>query len=158
LATVRIKQSTYFAIYSASITAEDLQRRIGLEPDRVLVRGSRMTSPPRPVSHAWQIRCDEPGLTVDEQIARVTARLAPYRAAIRNVVVDANDANAMLRVVRYLGAWLADDEGEEEETLTTDDGLEKLPGQHQLLGWSLDRDVIEFLLDVGAELDVDEYG
>jgi hypothetical protein len=60
-------------------------------------------------------------------------------------------------VVRYLGAWLAEDEGEEEE-ITEIDGLEKLPGQHQLLGWHLSRPTMEFLLDIGAELDVDEYG
>jgi hypothetical protein len=57
--------------------------------------------------------------------------------------------------VRYLGAWLADDEGEEAEGLTTDDGLET-GGQHQVLGWHLDREVIELLLGLGAGLDVDE--
>jgi hypothetical protein len=40
----------------------------------------------------------------------------------------------------------------------TADGPEKLSGQHQLLGWHLPGDVMRFLVDVGAELDVDEYG
>jgi hypothetical protein len=31
-------------------------------------------------------------------------------------------------------------------------------GQHQLLGWVLDREVLEFLPAVDAVLDVDEYG
>ncbi len=33
-----------------------------------------------------------------------------------------------------------------------------MPGQHQLLGWRLRREVMEFLLDIGAEMDFDEYG
>jgi hypothetical protein len=40
----------------------------------------------------------------------------------------------------------------------TPDGLEKLSGQHQLLGWHLDRHVLNFLSEVGAEFDADEYG
>jgi hypothetical protein len=36
--------------------------------------------------------------------------------------------------------------------------LEKLSDQHQLLGWHLDRGVVQFLDEVDAELDVDEYG
>ena len=58
-----------------------------------------------------------------------------------------------------LGAWLGPDEGEEEEIPPIDeDGLEKLSGQHQLLGWRLDSDTMAFLVAVGAFLDVDEYG
>ena len=40
----------------------------------------------------------------------------------------------------------------------TDDGAVKLGGQHQLLGWRLERPVLDFLHLMGAELDVDEYG
>ncbi|MBA3509481.1 MAG: DUF4279 domain-containing protein [Thermoleophilaceae bacterium] len=50
------------------------------------VRGSRTASPPRPVEHAWEVRCDERGLTVDEQVDKIVARLSPYRPAIRKVV------------------------------------------------------------------------
>ena len=35
--------------------------------------------------------------------------------------------------------------------------LQSLPGQHHLLGWQLDAQVLAFLVAVGAELDVDEY-
>jgi len=37
-------------------------------------------------------------------------------------------------------------------------GLEKLAGQHQLLGWTLTAEVIDFFRDLGANLWVDEYG
>ena len=66
-------------------------------------------------------------------------------------------------MVRYFD----DDEGE-EEVLTPSrtegvaipiwSGRVKLPGQHQLLGWHLDRKTMEFLVEVGAEVDADEYG
>jgi hypothetical protein len=65
---------------------------------------------------------------------------------------------ATLQLVRYLGAWLDDDEGEEEGEITVTEVGTKLPGQHQLLGWHLATDVLAFVVDVGAEIDVDEYG
>ena len=34
----------------------------------------------------WEVRCEERGLTVDEQVDRIVARLSPYRPAIRKVV------------------------------------------------------------------------
>jgi len=54
--------------------------------------------------------------------------------------------------------YLDDDDGEEEELSPADAPLQKLAGQHQLLGWHLDADSISFLARVGAEIDADEYG
>jgi hypothetical protein len=51
-----------------------------------------------------------------------------------------------------------DDEGEEEELSPPDAPLQKLAGQHQLLGWHLEADSVGFLARVGAEIDCDEYG
>ena len=155
---VRIKQYVYFALKSEHVTAATMADQIGLAADEVSVRGSTIAGPrPKPFVHSWKIVCDTPGLTVDEQVDRVIERLGPYRSAIREVVGGIDDAKAVLQVVRYFGAWLADDEGEEEE-LTVVGNLEKLPGQHQLLGWHLRREVMEFLLDVNAEMNFDEYG
>jgi hypothetical protein len=60
----------------------------------------------------------------------------------------------MLQLVRHFD----DDDGEEEELSVSDAPLQKLAGQHQLLGWHLDSDVLGFLARVGAEIDADEYG
>jgi|1186.fasta_scaffold937762_1 hypothetical protein len=65
---------------------------------------------------------------------------------------------ATLQVVRYFGAGPAEGDGEEQHITTTEEGLEKLAGQHQLLGFRLLPEVMEFVLDVGAEIDFDEYG
>ncbi|MFG3700121.1 hypothetical protein ACGF5C_19695 [Micromonospora sp. NPDC047620] len=48
-------------------------------------------------------------------------------------------------------------DGEEEDLSSPVEGWQKLPGQHQLLGWHLDGRALEFLRLTGAELDVDEY-
>jgi len=38
------------------------------------------------------------------------------------------------------------------------EGWKKVDGEHHLLGWRIDRQALSFLLDTGADLDVDEYG
>nr|WP_255279509.1 hypothetical protein [Actinomadura madurae] len=60
---------------------------------------------------------------------------------------------ATLQVVRMF----EHPDGEEEDRPAPVGGLEKLPGQHQLLGWHLDGRVLEFLRLTRAELDIDEY-
>ena len=59
-----------------------------------------------------------------------------------------------LQLVRYFD----DHEGEEEELSPPHAPLEKLAGQHQLLRWHVERDSLQFLARVGAEIDADEYG
>lgn len=61
---------------------------------------------------------------------------------------------ATLQIVRYF----EDEDGEDEDLRETVPGLERLSGQHQLLGWHMEPKIIAFLADVGAEIDVDEYG
>jgi hypothetical protein len=150
---MKIKQYVYFGIGSEMLPPDEIGRQVGLPPDRALLRGSRTKSPPRPAIHTWQIRCDEPGLPIDEMIGQVMARLAPSRAAIRELVKTSDHTTAWLQIVRNFNT----DDGE-DEVIDVDDGLEKLAGQHQLLGWHLNRDVLDFLSEVGAELDADEYG
>ncbi|MFC5753757.1 DUF4279 domain-containing protein [Actinomadura rugatobispora] len=156
---MRISQYAYFALRSPVVPAAEMAARLGLEPDEVTVRGSRTVDPPRPAVHTWKIVCRERGLRVDEQIDRIIERLGPYRdrvvALSRELGVHGPEhGGAVLEVVRYFD----DEDGEEEELSPPGAALQKLAGQHQLLGWGLDRRVLEFLLMTGAYLDVDEYG
>jgi hypothetical protein len=57
------------------MSAAEIERRVGLAPDDVMVRGSRTAAPPRPVHHRWEVRCDERGLGIDAQTEQVIARL-----------------------------------------------------------------------------------
>jgi hypothetical protein len=156
---MRVRQYVYFALHSSTLPAAEMATRLGLEPDEVSVRGSRTTTPPRPVTHVWKIVCRDRGLTVDEQIDRVMARLRPYReriaALVQAITADGFEYDgAVLEVVRHFD----DADGEEERLDPPEAALQRLAGQHQLLGWSLDREVLEFLLATGAHFDVDEYG
>jgi hypothetical protein len=151
-----------FAIRSHSVTASEMTARLGVEPDSLFVRASRPLHPPVPRFHQRTVRCDLPGLTVEDQIARVVARLDPFRSQIADLVTELANENppgdATLIVVRHFD----DEDGEEESEYVRylPDGtmFERLPGQHQLLGWHLDTATLAFLRFVGAELDVDEYG
>lgn len=143
---MRARQYVYFVVFSKTMTAGQMTERVGLAPDEAVVRGSGRTEPNMvPVEHGWKVRCDELGMRVDDQIARVLARLLPYQDRIGALISDpAAACGATLQVVRYL-----EDEDDERGGSTEPD---------QGLGWHLDRDVFTFLIAVGAELDVDEYG
>lgn len=150
---VKIKQYVYFGISSEVLTAEKIAERVGLEPDTTMVRASRTEDPARPVRHKWELGSYEPGLDLSEHVSRVLTRMEPARDAIRGLV-DEGEVQAWLQLVRTFFA----DDGEEEMIDKTHEGLVKLSGQHQLLGWHLHRNVLTFLHDVGADIDADEYG
>ena len=150
---MKIKQYVYFGISSELLTAEEITERIGLAPDKTTGRGSRTENPPRPARHKWELGSYGPGLDISDHVDRVLARVMPRRDAIRTLV-DEGEAQAWLQLVRYFDV----EDGEEEIIDETPDGLVKLGGQHQLLGWHLNRAALAFLHDVGAEIDADEYG
>lgn len=156
---MRLRQYAYFGFTSQNVTASMITGRLGIEPDRILVRGSRTSSPPVPRFHTWRVTCAEPGLRVDQQIAKVIERVRPRQNEVellsRELLAEGPRCGASIGVVRHF------EEGEEEVIREGEvDGLrlESLPGQHQLLGWHLDAEVLAFLVAIGAELDVDEYG
>jgi hypothetical protein len=150
---MKIRQYVYLTVGTSTIAADELERLLQLPGDQKMVAGSKGRRPLRPVEHAWRVVSDAPGLTIDEHIMRLLARLGSAREAIRELATR-DDVSVTLQVVRYLN----DETGEEEDRTPAAEGMERLPGQHQLLGWHLSADVIEFLDDIGAQLDVDEYG
>lgn len=147
-----VSQYAYFALGSRHTTAIEMAAFLGLEPDETRIRGSRVSNPPRPVFHSWKIVCREPGLRVDEQLARVLDRLRPHTDRIAELTrrLSAQDeagTSAVLQVVRYFN-----DDEDLGQTPSPDS-----PDQPNLFGWHLDPDVLTFLSATGAELDVDEY-
>lgn len=83
-----------------------------IEPDKVMIRGSRRAEPPSPVKHGWEVICDDRGMTVDEQVRKVIDRVRPRQAAIAELTREP-DARCwtVLEIVRYFD----DQTGEEEE-------------------------------------------
>jgi hypothetical protein len=146
--TLRIRQYAYFAVWSERMPAEEMAVRIGLEPDKVLVRGSRRETPqPIPVAHQWAIECRDPDLDVGDQTLVLLTRLRPHEEAIRRLAEDlhrdeGDRAGPQLSFVRYL-----------DDPQGTPDGW-----QHRLLGWNLSAEALRFLTAVHANLDADEYG
>ncbi|MFE2869169.1 DUF4279 domain-containing protein [Embleya sp. NPDC059259] len=143
-----LRQYAYFALYSRYTSAADMTVRLGIGPDEATVRGSRFTKPTVvPVDHSWKVVCREPGLCVDEQIARILDRLRPHTDRICELArhLTGTGGGAVLQVVRYF-----DDDDDRAEP-----GAADAPN---LFGWHLDREVLDFLHATGAELDVDEYG
>ncbi|MFE6916966.1 DUF4279 domain-containing protein [Streptomyces rubiginosohelvolus] len=144
-----LHQYVYFALSSRRITAQEITDLLGIEPDETKVVNPRRlpADPANPFCQIWKVVCREPGLQVDEQIARVLGRLRPQTERIAELMKQFNSAEggeepgleARLEVVRYFN-----DEQQER-------------GEHNLFGWALDREAIEFLAATGAYLDVDEY-
>jgi hypothetical protein len=93
-------------------------------------------------------------MTVDEQVAVLLERLRTAVGEIVELRRECPDMEAVLQIVRNFD----DPDGADEEQTPPGHGYQKLAGQHQLLGWHLDRAVLDFLHETGAELDVDEYG
>ncbi|HEX8867624.1 MAG TPA: GNAT family N-acetyltransferase, partial [Lentzea sp.] len=128
---------SYFAIKSLTVSAAEMTRRLGLEPDEVLVRGSRDAEHDVPRVHAWKIvrRSAE---TVGDQIQHLVDRLLPIRDELVRLTAD-SEIDAVVQVVRYFN-----DDGEA--------GSEDAP-----VGFGLVPQTVAFLSDVGAWIDFDEY-
>lgn len=154
---MRIRQFVGFSLFSTVISAEEIAFRLGIESDHFLVRGSKRSDPPVPVEHVWEVRCDEPGLGIDEQVDRVFQRIRPHADSIRALVAT-SPVGAVLSIFRDFDADDGEDEVLTESTTPGGGKLTKLAGQHQLLGWHLDAEFLAFLVTVGADIDGDEYG
>lgn len=144
-----VSQYAYFALMSERTTAAEMSVDLGIEPDEVWVRGSRRTEPRVvPRVHVWKVVCREPGLRVDAQLACLLERLRPHTERIAACArrLEAEGGWATLNVVRSFGD-LKDRAPADADPLTTPN----------LFGLHVDRATMEFLLAVGAELDLDEY-
>lgn len=134
---MRVEQYSYFAIKSSTVPAAEMTRRLGVEPDEVLVRGSRDLERDVPRVHAWKIvrRSVE---TVDEQIQHLVDRLLPIRDELVRLAAGP-EIDAVVQVVRYFNHDGAADS-------------ERAP-----IGWGLEPQTVSFLADVRARVDFDEY-
>ncbi|WP_194914502.1 DUF4279 domain-containing protein [Catenulispora rubra] len=149
-----ISQYAYFGLSSPVTSAAEMAAVLGIEPDEISVRGSRWGEPrPRPALHYWKIVCREPAMSVNQQIEHIMERLAPHVDAIaalaRQLSAEDDRSGAVLEIVRMFN----DDEGQDRLACTPPELIDG----HNLLGWHLDRDVLDFLHATRAVLDVDEY-
>lgn len=153
---VRISQYVYFSLSSDSVTAATITARLDIEPDRISVRGARDAVRVLPRAHRWSVYARRDNRPIDDMITEIVQRLDPVVGDIAALVREL-PVHAQLQLVRKFD----DPEGDEDEGTPPQlaaRGIEKVDGQHHLLGWHLDRQTLDFIDTVRAELDVDEYG
>lgn len=130
---------------------------IGLEPTEAEAMGSRDPSRGIPRCHLWSLASG-----VDE-----AASLDDHVNALVPIMQSRTEAFRAVSAIKSIGIWLTivrhfEDANEVFDQsgygLDADAGVERLGGQHPLLGWGMDRDVVELLSECGIGLDVDEYG
>ncbi|BCJ60721.1 DUF4279 domain-containing protein [Micromonospora endophytica] len=150
---MRVHQYAYFALRSERLSAQEMTARVGLEPDRVTLRGSRIPEIPIPRAHGWEVTCPLSASPIDEQVSWLIERLAPYQDRIGALVVDLDrledGSTACLHLVRHFEV--------EEPAATSASATTKPQNGGPGLGWHLDQPVLTFLAQTGTVLDVDEY-
>ncbi|MCE7009590.1 DUF4279 domain-containing protein [Kibdelosporangium philippinense] len=144
---MRTLQYCYFALKSTTMSAKDITNRLLMQPDEVMVMGSRHPEHRVPRCHAWKIvrRSTE---SVDDQIQHLVDRLSPVHPRLVTLVTDP-DVSPVMEVVRYFH--------HEEGVQAPPDGSLPMLGQPRPLGWSLSPLILQFLSSTRTTLDVDEY-
>lgn len=136
---MRARQWAYFGAWSDKVSAVEVEERVGLRPDRVLVRGSKDPDRPLPVQHLWAIESQRQDCSLDDQIREVLARVAPVEAALAELQSDGRDLAYVFHIVRYLN----DLDAPAQETLP--------------LGFGFDGDALRLFARLDVRIDVDEY-
>ena len=155
---MRVKQYVTFSVFSKILSPEHITEVLGLDPSRAGRRGSRQESPPIPVFNVWTVR-SQPNRGVGAMLTEIVDLIEPLAdrlAALR--ALDPKDASGEglgygITVVRYFNAR----DGVEEEIVAQGD-LVKMPGQHQLLSFSMEPELMLRLSALGCDVDFDEYG
>jgi hypothetical protein len=148
---VKIVQKVKFVGESATMNPDQITDRLGMTFDDAHWPSDRQTDPPRRLNNSW-VMLEVSDRTVDEGIDELLSRIAPVVDRLQELR-RAGQAAPHLSVVRKF-----DDEEGFEEDLSDLGGFRRLGGQHQLLSFHLDLALMQRLLDLGCELDVDEYG
>ncbi|MGW4209622.1 DUF4279 domain-containing protein [Lentzea sp. NPDC004789] len=134
---MRVEQYTSFALKSPEISAAEMSRRLGLEPDWAGVRGSSSVELDVPPVHVWEI-VRKSNEAIGDQVGHLVDRLRPVRDELVRLTADP-EVRAVLEVVRYFN----------------DDG--DVASESAPVGWCFSPELIAFLADVRASFDVDEY-
>ena len=134
-----------------------ISERLGLIPTETKLMGSRhLGPPPIPRCHLWQLDSgvESHELPLDDHLRSLVTRLGDSAVRVRNLARD-GEASATIQVVRYF-------EPGPEDRLISEPGrhvgdLERLRGQHPLVGFEIEPGLIEYAAQAGIGFDFDEY-
>jgi hypothetical protein len=136
---VRVSQYVYFAAFSSELTAAEIEKQVGLAPDKVLVRGSKNQERPLPVQHMWAVSSQQRDRSLYDQVDEVLSRIAPIEEALTDLLPSLGDGGYVLQIVRHLN----DPDAPETDTLA--------------LGFGFEPDALQLLTRLSVRIDVDEY-
>ena len=155
---MEVRQYAYFGMSSLLVDPDAMSEAVGVAPDETQMIGSKRDWPqPIPRFHLWSVRSGLPDtIPLDGHFAALVTKLESHAARIRGFLAN-TDAGACLQVVRYFTP------GPEDRQVLSDNivevpGMERLGGQHPLLGFKVDHSFIRLAADLGVEISFDEYG
>lgn len=143
---------------SLLVQPEAITEAVGVVPDETRPLGSRRGWPhPIPRFNIWNLGSGLPDTApLGDHLDALVAKLKPHAARIREFIAN-SDAEGGLQIVRYFTPG-----PEDSEVLASNiveiPGMERLGGQHPLLGFHVDESFIRLAVDLGVEIDFDEYG
>lgn len=156
-ATMRVRQRVYLKVTSAALSPHAISNLVGLEPTESAAMGSRDPVLVLPRFHMWSYASGvDEAATLEDHLGPLVSVLLEHTAGFK-AASDHGETWTELQVVRYFKDG-GEDFDESTYGLDPDSSLVRLGGQHPLLGWHLEPDVLRLLSSCGMALDVDEYG
>ena len=155
---MKVRQYVYLGITSDAVDPGIISERMGLMPDEVKLQGSRHQGPPPiPRTHLWRLNSgaasDE--LPLDDHFKSLRVRLGDSAVRLRDLI-STQDVSAVVQVVRYF------EPGPEDRHISEPgrygEGYERLRGQHPLVGFDIEPDLVAYAAEAGIGFDFDEYG
>ena len=156
---MKVRQRVYLSVHSNRFTPDRINSELGLMADDSSVRGSRDGgSPPVPRQHIWKLYSGASDTSsVDVHLAALFERITPAFDALKKFV-EHGEHSALIQIVWYF------EPGAEDDTVLAAHGRSEpsdvhiLRGQHPLLGFGLQVELISRLASLGLAVDFDEYG
>jgi Domain of unknown function (DUF4279) len=150
---MKIRQYAYFYVQSSVVDPGQINQQLPVAPTRVSWRGSRSSVPLIPRYHSCFYDATGDG-RVDDLIRELVDRFEPFAEQLQ--MLAASNTQCGISIVRRFD----DPNGVEEEFPTEGipEDLVKMAGQHHLLGFHLDAELLSRLVALGWSLDADEYG
>jgi hypothetical protein len=153
---VKVRQYVYHGIKSDGVDPGVISERLGLLPDEVKLMGSKHQGPPpTPRCHLWRLNSgaatDEP---LDDHFAALRARLGDSASRLRNLQ-ETDEVTAVIQVVRSFEPGPEDRHTSEPGRFVGD--IERLGGQHPLVGFDISHDLVSYAAEAGIGFDFDEY-
>lgn len=152
---MKVRQYAHFDVGSDVFSPEDVTASLLLEPTKVSRRGSRSTEPMVPRTNLWRYKARSVGC-VDDLVRELVDLFEPLRSQL--TTLTANGASWI--GISVMRSFDDPDGTEEDDGRSPDlpDNLVRVEGQHQLLGFHLDTELMARLVALGCSLDFDEYG